>query len=114
MSFSLFRVGKYTATAVVLALVAGAQPSAGPRLGGDRDDQTSQVRHVLLISIDGMHAVDYENCLSAGTCPHLAELGATGVTYTRTTTSRPSDSFPGLMALVTGGTPKTGGGSHDL
>src|ERR1700719_3079453 len=72
------------------------------------------IRHVLLISIDGMHAVDYENCVASNTCPHLAALGKTGVTYTRTTTSRPSDSFPGLMALVTGGTPKTVGAFYDV
>jgi type I phosphodiesterase/nucleotide pyrophosphatase len=72
------------------------------------------IRHVLLISIDGMHAVDYENCIASNTCPHLADLGKTGVTYTRTTTSRPSDSFPGLMALVTGGTPKTVGAFYDV
>jgi len=72
------------------------------------------IRHVLLISIDGMHAVDYENCVASNTCPHLAVLGKTGVTYTRTTTSRPSDSFPGLMALVTGGTPRTVGAFYDV
>ena len=70
--------------------------------------------HVLLISIDGMHAVDYQNCIKAGTCPALAALGRTGVNYTRTTTSRPSDSFPGLMALVTGGTPKSVGAFYDV
>lgn len=70
--------------------------------------------HVLLISIDGMHAVDYENCVKANTCPHLAALGSTGVNYTRTSTSRPSDSFPGLMALVTGGTPKSVGAYYDV
>ena len=70
--------------------------------------------HVLLISIDGMHAVDYENCVSANTCPNLASLGNTGVNYTRTSTSRPSDSFPGLMALVTGGTPKSVGAYYDV
>ena len=86
----------------------------------DRDD--SRVRHVLLISIDGMHAVDYLNCskgikaVNGGSpyCPQLAELGENGVNYTRTTTSRPSDSFPGLMALVTGGTPKTVGAFYDV
>jgi len=76
----------------------------------------------LLISIDGMHAADYLNCskglsgVNAGKpfCPQLAELGETGVNYTRTTTSRPSDSFPGLMALVSGGTPKTVGAFYDV
>jgi len=70
--------------------------------------------HVLLISIDGMHAVDFQNCVASGTCPALAALGEHGVTYTRTTTSRTSDSFPGLMAIVTGGSPKTVGAFYDV
>jgi len=61
-----------------------------------------------------MHAVDYENCVASGNCPTLAALGKTGVNYTRTTTSRPSDSFPGLMALVSGGTPRTVGAYYDV
>ena len=69
---------------------------------------------VLLISIDGMHAADYLNCTAGGYCPNLASLGKTGVNYTRTSTSKPSDSFPGLMALVTGGSPKTVGAFYDV
>ncbi len=115
MSCNPSRLGSYAATAIVLALVTGARPSAGPRSSaGDPDDHSSKVRHVLLISIDGMHALDFETCVNAGTCPHLADLGKTGVTYTRTTTARPSDSFPGLMAIVTGGTPKTFGAFYDV
>ncbi|HXX16669.1 MAG TPA: alkaline phosphatase family protein [Candidatus Eremiobacteraceae bacterium] len=81
-----------------------------------------QVQHVLLISIDGMHAVDYLNC-SKGLpgvnngepyCPNLAELGETGINYRDTSTSRPSDSFPGLMAIVTGGSPRTVGAFYDV
>ncbi|HEX6462954.1 MAG TPA: alkaline phosphatase family protein, partial [Vicinamibacterales bacterium] len=34
--------------------------------------------------------------------------------YTRTSASRPSDSFPGLMALMTGGTPKSTGVYYDV
>jgi len=87
---------------------------------GDRDDdhqhlnQRNGIRHVLLISIDGMHAVDYSNCVKGGYCPNLAALGQTGVSYTNTSTSKPSDSFPGLMALVTGGTPRLVGAYYDV
>jgi type I phosphodiesterase/nucleotide pyrophosphatase len=97
-----------------LALLLMPNAFAGPKDGRGRDDSHRRIRHVLLISIDGMHAVDYANCVASNTCPHLAELGETGVTYTRTTTSRPSDSFPGLMALVTGGTPRTVGAFYDV
>lgn len=79
-----------------------------------RSGEHNGSRHVLLISIDGMHALDFENCRASNTCPTLAALGRTGVNYTRTTTSRPSDSFPGLMALVTGGTPRTVGAFYDV
>jgi hypothetical protein len=90
-----------------MASAAYSQPQ--PKLVGP-----SGTSHVLLISIDGMHALDYENCVNGGYCPNLAALGTTGVNYTRTSTARPSDSFPGLMALVTGGTPKTVGAFYDV
>jgi len=61
-----------------------------------------------------MHALDYKNCMNGAYCPNLATLGKTGVNYTRTSTSKPSDSFPGLMALVTGGTPRTVGAFYDV
>src|SRR5271167_1884794 len=47
-------------------------------------------------------------------CPNLEELGETGVNYLETSTSKPSDSFPGLMALVTGGSPRTVGAFYDV
>ena len=86
---------------------------APPAYSGDDDDHEG-VQRVLLISIDGMHALDFENCVNSGTCPHLAALAAHGVTYTRASASRPSDSFPGLTNIVTGGTPKTHGAFYDL
>jgi Type I phosphodiesterase / nucleotide pyrophosphatase len=101
---------RIAALALSFALLGGTLPA---RAGNDFGDK-SEIKHVLLISIDGMHAVDYKNCVASGTCPTLAELGETGVNYTRTTTSRPSDSFPGLMALVTGGTPRTVGAFYDV
>ncbi len=80
------------------------------------------IRHVLLISIDGMHAIDFLNCSTgvpgvnggAPYCPTLAALGQNGVNYLNTSTSKPSDSFPGLMALMTGGSPRTVGAFYDV
>ena len=103
---------KSLAIALSLGLVSSVMPP--PVSANNGSNGYSKVRHVLLISIDGMHAVDYENCLESNTCPNLAALGRTGVHYTRTTTSRPSDSFPGLMALVTGGSPRTVGAFYDV
>jgi Type I phosphodiesterase / nucleotide pyrophosphatase len=99
--------------AAILATAFLFAASAHPVCAQELNDRNG-IRHVLLISIDGMHAVDYENCVASKTCPHLAALGKTGVHYTRTTTSRPSDSFPGLMAIVTGGSPRTVGAFYDV
>jgi hypothetical protein len=77
-------------------------------------NERNGIRRVLLVSVDGMHAVDYLNCASGGYCPNLTALGKTAVNYTRTSTSRPSDSAPGLAALVTGGTPRLTGVYYDV
>lgn len=97
------------AAAAMVAVIASGLPMSAQADGGN-----PRYRHVLLISIDGMHAADYQYCVSHGTCPALARLGAHGINYTRTSTSRPSDSFPGLMALMTGGTPRTYGAFYDV
>jgi hypothetical protein len=69
-----------------------------------------------------MHAVDYLNCTNgiAGAnggkpyCPHLAVLGATGINYVAASASKPSDSFPGLMTIISGATPRTLGVYYDV
>ncbi len=83
---------------------------------------SEKVKHVLLLSIDGMHAVDFYNCahgvtgLNGGSpyCPNLATLAGTGINYVATSSSKPSDSAPGLMAIVTGGTPRSTGIYYDV
>jgi len=100
---------KYNA-AIAISLAVLVTPQAY----SEHINQRNGIRRVLLVSIDGMHAVDYANCANGGYCPNLAALGQTGVNYTRTSTSKPSDSAPGLMAIVTGGTPKTVGIFYDL
>ena len=103
---------RFASAALSLCLLGTLNPSC--TRANDDFGRGHQIRHVLLISIDGMHAVDYENCAASNTCPHLAALGRTGVNYTRTTTSRPCDSFPGLMAIVSGGSPRTVGAFYDV
>jgi hypothetical protein len=103
-----------TTAAALLMIGASAQN------GGDWD--RSSIKHVVLISIDGMHAIDYLNC-SKGVasvndgkpyCPNLAALSSDGVNYVAASTSKPSDSFPGLMSIVTGATPRTMGVYYDV
>lgn len=72
------------------------------------------VQHVLLISVDGMHALDLTNYIASHSGSTLAQLSAQGITYTNNFTSQPSDSFPGLASLVTGGSPTTTGFWYDV
>jgi hypothetical protein len=83
---------------------------------------SAKIKHVLLLSIDGMHAVDFYNCshgiagANGGSpyCPNMAALSHTAINYVATSSSKPSDSAPGLMALVSGGTPRTTGIYYDV
>jgi hypothetical protein len=98
-----------------LAVALGAAGlAAAPLVIAQDEDHGASTRHVLLISIDGMHALDLQNCVANGLCPHLAALSKGGVTYTRASTSKPSDSFPGLTAIVSGGSPKFTGVYYDV
>ncbi len=77
------------------------------------DDEKSGVKRVLMVSVDGLHASDLANYVKANPDSALAAMSQHGVTYTNATSSKPSDSFPGLLALVTGGTPKSTGVFYD-
>jgi predicted AlkP superfamily pyrophosphatase or phosphodiesterase len=82
--------------------------------GSSSDSTTTAVAHVLLVSVDGLHEQDVANCIAAKTCPNIAALVQTGVQYTNAFTPGLSDSFPGLAALITGGSPKTTGLFYDV
>ena len=59
---------------------------------------------VLLLSVDGLHAVDLANWIAAHPHSMLAELADRGDTYTNAHTPM-ADPAAGLLALTTGGTP---------
>jgi Type I phosphodiesterase / nucleotide pyrophosphatase len=83
---------------------------------------SGKIKHVLLLSIDGMHAADFYNCshgivgINGGSpyCPNMTALSQSGINYVNATSSKPSDSFPGMAALASGGTPKSTGLYYDV
>jgi hypothetical protein len=79
-----------------------------------RPHHHSPADRVLLLSIDGFHAFDYDAYVAAHPASALADIGSRGVKYTHATSSRPSDSFPGTLAMVTGGSPRTTGIFYDI
>jgi len=67
------------------------------------------VQHVLLLSIDGMHSLDLSNLVKDRPDSALAKLSLHAVTYCNASTSFPSNSWPGLLSMVTGGSPNVTG-----
>lgn len=71
------------------------------------------MKHVLLISIDGMHETDLTNFIAANPTSALASLAGHGTHYSMASSAKPSDSFPGLLSMLTGGSPKSTGVYYD-
>ncbi len=91
----------------LLLTIAGLAPQAVQAESGP------DITHVLLISVDGMHGSDLDKLRSVLPGSTLVSLLEHGVVYGNARCSRPSDSQPGLVALITGGTPKSAGCFYD-
>lgn len=98
----------------VLATLALSVLPALPGSAKADDPEHGDIQRVLLISIDGMHALDVANYVKAHPNSALAELSAHGVTFSNARTPANSDSFPGVLALVTGGSPRSHGLFYDF
>jgi hypothetical protein len=96
-----------------LALAAGTLTAALAGALSNSSAIAAPYKHVLLISVDGLHALDLANYVAANPKSSLAALADTGIFYPNALASAPSDSFPGLVAQVTGGTPKSTGVFYD-
>src|SRR5262249_33846146 len=94
-----------TLIAALLAAVSSAQVS--------REEGERSVAHVLLLSVDGLHQSDLTWFVRQHPKSALASLVRRGVEFTDARTPFPSDSFPGMVAQVTGGNPATTGVYYD-
>jgi predicted AlkP superfamily pyrophosphatase or phosphodiesterase len=79
----------------------------------DRRAEKATASHVLLLSVDGLHQSDLASYVHAHPTSALARLVDRGTSYTHALTPVPSDSFPGMVAQVTGGNPGTTGIYYD-
>ena len=98
--------------AASVAVAATLMSSHGVRADHDGDDD-ARVQHVLLVSVDGMHQRDLERYVNAHPQSTFARIAGEGVQYTHASASKPSDSFPGLLAFMTGGSPRSHGVFYD-
>jgi hypothetical protein len=71
------------------------------------------IKHVLLISVDGMHQQDLTWYVKNFPRSTLATLDHRGLEYSSALTPFPSDSYPGIVAQATGGDPGVTGIYYD-
>ncbi|MDF3298839.1 alkaline phosphatase family protein [Streptomyces tropicalis] len=102
------------ALGVAVTLGGGAFAAASERTGTPAvSGRAAPVRHVLLLSVDGLHQSDLAWYTARHPSSALARLVRGGVQYTDARTTTPSDSFPGMTAQLTGGGPGTTGVYYD-
>jgi hypothetical protein len=103
------RFGALAASAAALAAV-----TALPATGAADSHHSRQIKHVLLISVDGLHQSDLTWYIEHHPGSELAKLTKGGAEYANARTAVPSDSDPGMTAQMTGGNPKTTGVFYDV
>ncbi|SDJ37518.1 Type I phosphodiesterase / nucleotide pyrophosphatase [Frankineae bacterium MT45] len=101
--------------AVVAGLGVGLLAAAAvmPSATADAERSRPHAKHVLLLSVDGLHESDLAYYVSTHPKSALAGLVSSGVDYTSAQTTFPSDSFPGMVAQLTGAGPGTSGVYYD-
>jgi hypothetical protein len=95
--------------ASAVGLLASLAGIASPALA----DERAPAKHVLLLAVDGLHQSDLAWYVARHPASALASLVRNGAEFTQAQTPVPSDSFPGLIAQVTGGNPSSTGVYYD-
>src|SRR6516225_4965189 len=98
--------------AVALGGAAVASAATVPS-GNTGNGHHHGIRHVLLISVDGMHQSDLDWYVANHPNSELARLADGGAEYTNARTADPSDSAPTGTGLMTGADPKLTGIYYD-
>ena len=97
-------------TVLGTAAVASATALPGHGAGGG---EPSPIKHVLLISVDGLHQQDLTWFVQNHPLSTLAALDRRGLEYSNAMTPFPSDSYPGIVGQMTGGDPGVTGIYYD-
>ena len=97
---------------LVAALLAALAAVVATASEGSRADRPT-AEHVLLLSVDGLHQSDLAWFVAQHPSSALAKLVHKGIEFSHAQTPFPSDSFPGMVAQVTGGNPRTTGIYYD-
>jgi hypothetical protein len=102
---------KVASAAIAAVAIGGSVAMSVPAASADHE---GPIRHVLLISVDGMHQSDLDWYIANHPRSELAKLASGGAEFTNNHTSDPSDSDPGGTAIMTGGDPRATGVYYDV
>jgi Type I phosphodiesterase / nucleotide pyrophosphatase len=81
--------------------------------GNDGSEGGNKIRRVLVISIDGLHSLDFALWVKNNPTSTIAQLAAQGINFSNASTTKPSDSIPSTTGIFTGGTPAVTGMWYD-
>jgi Type I phosphodiesterase / nucleotide pyrophosphatase len=104
---------RFVVVATCAAALVGLSASAALSDEGHHGGDSAAAQHVLLLSVDGIHQTDLAWYVEHHPGSALARLVKGGVEFTNAQTPFPSDSFPGMVAQVTGGNPSSTGVYYD-
>src|ERR1035437_11023609 len=99
--------GALGATALMVGVVVSPGAASAAR------HSAAPSKHVLLLSVDGLHQSDLDWYVQHNPSSALSTLVNKGSSFTKAQTPVPSDSFPGMSGPATGGNPGTTGIYYD-
>jgi hypothetical protein len=98
---------------MAVVALAGMAATAGFTADGHHSKDGPRAKHVLLLSVDGLHQSDLAWYVARHPSSALAKLVRKGIEFSNAQTPFPSDSFPGMVGQVTGGNPSSTGIYYD-
>ncbi len=81
--------------------------------GNGNGQGDTKIRRVLVLSIDGMHSLDFALWVKNNPSSAIAQLASQGITFSNASSTKPSDSIPSTAGIFTGGTPAVTGMWYD-
>src|SRR5664279_3166343 len=104
---------KFKQTLLTIAISMTLSATAVSANTDHEAQENSAIKHVLLISVDGLHQNDLDWFVQNNPNSAMAAMVTNGISYNNARTQFPSDSFPGMVGQTTGGNPKTTGIYYD-
>jgi len=104
---------KFKQTLLSLAVSLALSATAVNAKTDNDSQENSDIKHVLLISVDGLRQDDLNWFVNKYPTSTLAGMVHSGISYNNASTPFPSDSFPGMVGQATGGNPSSTGIYYD-